>query len=260
MTAQAAAPRPKPGRTRRWLMAVLGLEGALALVLFASDMRLALPRLGLPSSAPALTQPVAPGDQTRRYSPRQLERPASPGQPMPSTGPMPERLAFEREGTVLTLTGSIAPGDAQRLAEALERAEEAPQVVQLNSPGGSVTDALEIGRALREAGAETRMTEGAICLSACPYVFAAGTERRVAEGAMVGVHQHYFGESPAMPLFAAVSDIQRGQAEVMGYLIEMGVDPALMQPAMETPPDEIYLLLPEELERFRLVTPEAEEA
>lgn len=44
----------------------------------------------------------------------------------------------------------------------------------------------------------------------------------------------------------AVEDIQRGQGDVMVYLIGMGIDPALMRHALATPPDGIYLLLPEE--------------
>jgi hypothetical protein len=57
-----------------------------------------------------------------------------------------------------------------------------------------------------------------------------------------------------LPAFIAVEDIQRGQGEVMGYLIAMGVDPELMRVALLTPPEDIYLLTPEELMQFRLVT------
>ena len=52
----------------------------------------------------------------------------------------------------------------------------------------------------------------------------------------------------------AVEDIQRGQGEVMIYLEEMGIDPLVMSHALTTPSDEIYLLLPEELERYNFVT------
>ena len=69
--------------------------------------------------------------------------------------------------------------------------------------------------------------------------------------ASVGVHQHYFGESSLLPAFVAVEDIQRGQGEVMGYLAEMGIDPLVMRHALATPPNEIYLLLPEELDRYK---------
>lgn len=247
------------GPVRRWIWAVLGAEVLIALYLFGSDIAQAFPRMFSPSDAPQLTEPVAPGDQTRRYRPDRLPaRPAAPGQRLPDSSSMPDRLRIETTGDAsapaLRLTGTIAPGDSMRVAEALERAVPAPAVVFLDSPGGSVADALEIGRALRSSGAATRMEAADICLSACPYMLAAGTARSVAEGAWVGVHQHYFGENAALPAFLAVEDIQRGQGKLMDYLIEMGVDPTLMRHALVTPPDEIYLLMPEELEQYRLIT------
>ena len=57
-----------------------------------------------------------------------------------------------------------------------------------------------------------------------------------------------------LPAFLAVSDVQTGQAEVLTFLDEMGVSPLLMIPAMQTPPDDIYILLESELESFALAT------
>jgi len=253
-------PDPAPHPVRRWLLAILGLQVGLALLLFGADVARVLPGILSGSTAPGMTEPTRPGDQTRRYAPDDLTfRPPAPGsRPIPSTLDMPSRLAFDTAdwdgGTALTLTGTIADGDANRLAEWLETQAVPPTTVFLNSPGGSVLDALAIGRTLRRLEVGTAMTETDICLSACPYILAAGTSREVAEGAWVGVHQHYFGQNAALPAFLAVEDIQRGQGEVMAYLIEMGIDPALMQHALMTPPSEIYLLEPEELLAYRLAT------
>ncbi|MCP1168129.1 hypothetical protein NHG85_06245, partial [Limimaricola sp. ASW11-118] len=214
-----------------------------------------------PSTAPQLTEPVRPGDQTRRFRPDRL--PAPPrrdGTPLPDTAEMPDRLRVRIEEGRMTLTGRIAPGDAARVATALERAEPPPATALLDSPGGSVTDALAIGRMLRDLGIGTRIGAGAVCLSACPYILAGGATRRVDESAWVGVHQHYFDQNTALPAIFAIEDIQRGQGEVMGYLLDMGIDPALMRHALATPPDEIYLLLPEEMERYRLASSEPDPA
>ncbi|WP_204318727.1 hypothetical protein [Pseudooceanicola aestuarii] len=244
---------------RRAMAAVLVFQLGLALFLFLGDLGrdFALPRLGGPT-APRMDQPVNPGDQTRRYSPTEVTRPASPG--VQTNGPLPERLMLEQEGGgTYRLTGSIAGGDAERILAQLDTVEPAPETFILNSPGGSVQDALALGRALRKRGVTTRMEEADICLSACPYLLAAGTTRSAASGARIGVHQHYFGENTFLPAFTAVSDIQRGQGEVMRYLSDMGVDPMMMSHALVTPPDEIYLLLPEELTRYNLLTIAPEE-
>ena len=239
---------------------ILALQLALGVALVVADIGPRLPDLLSPSRAPTLTQPVTPGDQVRRLPDRGAPLPAADPstRPLPSTPDMPSRLLFETatwEGRpALLLTGAIAPGDADRLGERLDADPTPPEIVFLNSPGGSVMDALVIGRRLRNLGVETRLTDADICLSACPYIFAAGSPRRASDGALLGVHQHFFGENTALPAFLAVEDIQRGQGEVMAYLIDMGVDPAVMQHALVTPPDEIYLLTPEERTAYRFTT------
>ncbi|WP_371037837.1 hypothetical protein [Rhodosalinus sp. FB01] len=233
---------------RRALAGVLAFQLGLAALLFLGDVGrgFSLPSTG--PAAPGLDQPARPGDQTRRFAP--TDRPARP-----DGAPMPVRLQLERDGDdAATLRGEIATGDADLIARRIASMDPTPGILRLDSPGGSVSDALAIGRMIRRLGIATEVDAQAICLSACPYLLAAGSARRAHPAALVGVHQHYFGENTLLPAFIAVEDIQRGQGEVMAYLSAMGVDLAVMQPALLTPPDEIYLLTPEELQSYRLVT------
>lgn len=245
---------PTERRTLRWL---LGGQIVLALLLVGIDLAPSLPGLVSPSEAPALTQPTRPGDQTRRFDPDRTTGPL-PG----ADGDMPRRLLVSEETfdgrPGLLLRGAIAPGDGARIVADLRR--QSPGVVALDSPGGSVDDALTIGRMLRADGIDTLVEAGAICLSACPYVFAGGVARSAAENARIGVHQHRFGESTVLPAFLATEDIQRGQAEVLAHLDAMGVDLRIMGPALATPADEIYILTPEELRDWTVVTPIADGA
>ncbi|RVV99516.1 hypothetical protein EKE94_02205 [Mesobaculum littorinae] len=252
--------RRRPGGPGRVLGLILGAEIAMAGALVALDLiegSGGLPALPFDRDAPRLDQPVRPGDQTRRYDP--ADRPAPrPGQDMPATPDMPDRLSMlpeDRDGTpVLRLRGQIAPGDAARFADVLDDMIDPAREVWLNSPGGSVSDALEIGRQIRAAGLSTHMGADDVCLSACPYMLAGGTTREADADAYIGVHQHYFGQNAVQPAFMAVEDIQRGQGMVMDYLDEMGIDLRLMRHALVTPPDEIYILVPEELADYDLVT------
>lgn len=233
------------------LTGVLIFQLLLGGLLFWGDLQngLSLPRFG--PTAPSLTEPVRPGDQTRRFNP---DRAPSPGRPMPSE-PLPDRLTLTtlEAGQTLLLEGAIAPGDGARLIKQIEEQAVAPQKVLLNSPGGSVGDALELGRYLRRAALDTGLRPGDICYSACPYVLAAGVSRDIPEDGYVGVHQHFFGQNTLLPAFVAVEDIQRGQGEVMGYLNDMGIDPLVMRHALVTPPDEIYVLLPSELRAYKFI-------
>lgn len=239
------------GATRRTVRWLLSAQLMLALGLILVDLAPSLPSLVAPSQQPEMDLPTRPGDQTRRYRPRD---PANPG---PGVSPdMPRRLLAETSdidgAPGLSLRGAIAPGDGARIVTTL--LENRPAIVTLDSPGGSVMDALEIGRTLREIGAETRLAGAAVCFSACPYVFVGGTERTASDDARLGVHQHSFGESTVLPAFLAVEDIQRGQAEVLAHLDEMGIDLRLMGPALATPSDEIYILTVDELRTWKLVT------
>lgn len=214
---------------------------------------------GAEPRSPELSVPVAPGNQTRRFEPNRIpvDLPTAPGFTVDDA--VPSRLAFTRsveglpEGAVL-LNGSIADGDGARFAEWLQESPDAPSSIALNSPGGDVDDALEIGRLIRDREFPVVIAPGAVCFSACPYILAGGVKRVVSREGFVGVHQHYFGENTYLPAFLLVSDIQAGQGAVMAFLGEMGVDPMVMAKALITPPGDIYILLPEELETFRLAT------
>ena len=234
-------------RSLRWL---LGFQVVIALALVVGDLGGAF--TGSPfrsADAPSLDQPIRPGDQRRQYDPSTIPGDPARREAMPGGETYPDRLSILPEGDRLTLRGTIAPGDGARVSEALTGGVDS---VTLDSPGGSVMDALEIGRAVRNAGASTAIAADGICFSACPYVLAGGVTRDVPRSARVGVHQHYFGENSLLPAFMAVEDVQRGQGMVMAFLDEMGVDPLVMQHALTTSPEEIYVLIPEELDRYRL--------
>ncbi len=179
-----AAPAKGRSPIGRVLTGILIFQLGLGGLLFWGDLRdgLRMPSFG--PRAPALTEPIRPGDQTRRY---REDRAPAPGRPMPST-PLPDRLVLTvvEAGASVLLEGSIAGGDGARMAKDIAALPTSPERIILNSPGGSVRDALELGRFLREAGLQTAMRDGDICYSACPYVLAAGTERDIPDTASVG--------------------------------------------------------------------------
>jgi hypothetical protein len=189
----------------------------------------------------------------------------------PAQGPMPnittspevlgEPLAITLEaGGVLALTGTLDPGSSDRFASEVAARGEYVQTVTLDSPGGSVMDALAIGRLIRERGFATSVGAGALCASSCPIVFASGAERVATPQSGIGVHQIYAaslsGEAQDGLRVAgsAMSEAQSTTALVTRHLVEMEVDPALWLHALETPPDRLYYFSPEEMTTLKLVT------
>ena len=205
--------------------------------------------------APALTPILPPADPENGV----------PGRPMPQITSTPESLeaplAIVLAGSgELKLTGTIDPGAALRFAEEIAARGEYVKTIVLDSPGGSVMDALEIGALIQEKGLATEVAAGNLCASSCPIIFASGAERLASPDSAIGLHQIYaasLGETAAEAFAVAgvaMADAQSTTARITRHLTKSGVDPALWLHALETPPDRLYYLSAEEMQRLKLVT------
>ena len=163
-------------------------------------------------------------------------------------------------GGTLDLTGTIDQGAADRFAAEIAARGEYVKTVSLNSPGGSVEDALAIGQLIHQKGFSTSVASGALCASSCPLLLAAGKKRLASAKSAIGVHQIYAIAPAAADLSSrtaagdAMSEAQKTTAEITRYLTTMGVDPALWLHALDTPPDRLYYFSVQELTVLKLVT------
>jgi hypothetical protein len=193
--------------------------------------------------------------------------PSAPGgTPAPAVTTPMETLRAPLEvklgsGGVLNVTGTILPGSAETFAAEVEAVAEYVKTVQLDSPGGSVGDALAMGRLIREKGFATSVAAGSLCASSCPLVFAGGAERVATPSSALAVHQIYAATPSDTPLASrlaaagnAMSDAQTMTAEISRYLIEMGVDAEVWLRALETPPDRLSYFSSDDLIRLKLAT------
>lgn len=166
-----------------------------------------------------------------------------------------QAIRFELQpGGVMLAKGAIDPGSATRFAAEIEARGEYVKVVQLDSPGGSVSDALAMSKLIRERQLNTVVEKGALCASSCPLLLAGGVERTVAEGAVVGVHQIFNGTREKLSPEMAMSEAQRTTATITRHLDAMGIKPGLWQRAMDTPPDRLAYLSVKEMREFGLTT------
>ncbi len=260
-TAGARAPRWLPSiRLIVWLCLAAQVAVAGAIVSeHLWDMRLRLAQGGI-ERVP--TEPVSPGDQTRPYAPAAVpaHRPGlGVDSPLRLPETLPVGLTFTEHqtadyGRVLLLAGSIEEGDALRFIAFVQDLPDLPQTIALHSPGGRVAEAQRIGSFIRERGLATLVSPDAACLSSCPYMLAGGVKRTVSRAGWVGLHQHYLDEKSLLPAFMAVRGIQDGQGDTLAYLGEMGIDPLILVHVLKTAPDDIYLLVEDELLEYRLAT------
>ena len=158
-----------------------------------------------------------------------------------------------QSGGVLLLRGTIEPGSADRFASEITRIGEYVKRVELDSPGGSVEDALAIAMLVRDRDFATHVGSGRLCASSCPLILAGGKNRSADEGAAIGVHQIFSSAGDQTPSREAVASTQRTTAKITRNLAEWNVDPALWLHALDTPPERLYYLSREELQRYRLI-------
>jgi hypothetical protein len=209
-----------------------------------AEIRQASPTLDFPSMVPSILAPLLPGGDKRL-------------QPLPQPdGAMAAPMTFELVGGgKLMATGTITPGISEAFAAEVSRHGGYIKTVVLNSPGGSVADALTIGRLIRERKFATEVEAGKYCASSCPLVFAGGVERRAGDRAAIGVHQVAAIYSVVNgPPRDEMSVAQNISARCQRYLADMGVNLQVWVHAMETPHDKLFVFKPDELKSLNMVT------
>jgi hypothetical protein len=247
----------------RWLFRVMLAVTATVLVVDFVDLNGRVPEQAVasPSVPSAVPEDVGP-DTTKTATRRGTSRRDADERRGPLRRPdaqLSAAMTFDllADGRLLA-TGMINPGTAAAFAAEIEKRGGYVKTVVLHSPGGSVTDALDMGRLIRNKGFATEVEDGRYCASSCPLVFAGGVERRAGPKAAIGVHQvtAVAGDGTTHPA-DGVERVQRISAECQRYLRDMGIDSLVWIHAMETPSTELFYFKPDELLTLKLATPRA---
>jgi hypothetical protein len=160
------------------------------------------------------------------------------------------------------LSGEIVTGDAKGLEELIQANIPFFWRLALNSNGGDVSEAMQIGRLVRHYYLETeapgywlrqgphlllndKITEvpGARCVSACFFAWLGGVNRT---GDLLGIHRPFPSAIEMQKLSPAEADrLYRSLSEkILAYLSEMGAAPHWLDDMLKIPPDEL-LMIPE---------------
>ncbi|MEA2867343.1 MAG: hypothetical protein QOE39_2058 [Bradyrhizobium sp.] len=151
--------------------------------------------------------------------------------------------------------------------------------IVLDSSGGSVNDAIALGRRWRNLGAlttvglsvETHTTQGdranvvpeAYCESMCVFLLLSGKTRYVPEAAHVRVHQIWMGDraDDAKAASYTAQDlmiVERDIGRLAKYTFDMGGAGDLLSLSLNVPPwEDLHELSPAELRLTNLVTTDA---
>lgn len=133
------------------------------------------------------------------------------------------------------------------------------KLATFNSNGGNVHTAIQFGRAIRRLGLSTIQIRSAQCASACALAFVGGVNRDAEPGA-IGVHRSSFSEDAGLDGQSAVAAIQAVTAEILTYLVEMGVDPKLLQLSLTTDSSDMRYLTSSEMAQLHVTSSQPDQA
>ena len=162
----------------------------------------------------------------------------------------------------LQIEGSISQLDLDIIRSALDRYSRPPFIIAyLNSSGGEIYSALEIGRIFRRHYATVHVGNHSNfnsqpstgCLSACVLIYASGVAKNIdpyVDG--IGVHQSFLSRGHVEAL--SVEDgirLLKENNEILGrYFEEMGVSQELLALSNSIPANQIRFLNEQELKIY----------
>ena len=121
--------------------------------------------------------------------------------------------------------------------------------VSIDSEGGDVYAAMEIGRMFRKARASEQVTGR--CLSSCVFLLA-GAVQRYPFPSNVGIHRPYSLDTTPTSLEDLQARTARLGDEVSSYLRQMNIPESFYDEMKLIPPEKIKILSSEELDKFGL--------
>ena len=164
-----------------------------------------------------------------------------------------EEFIFERFRTLLLNTSIyVSNNEMKRLP---------PFQVFLNSPGGSVDEALEIGKLIRKYQLATNVAQGDECLSSCFLLFMSGVSRSMSENfyrnielreeyqvstenVPVGIHRMFYESKDFSELSADEASVmyREKNSEIESYLKNVGTPDYFIDKMNNTPSDKMFIL------------------
>lgn len=138
----------------------------------------------------------------------------------------------------------------ERVARVADSLKISKRVLDLDSAGGRVEDAIRAGDIIAESRWTVWVREDSICHSACVLLLSGGDVRRIA--GKVGIHRIIRMSSTASTRAELNAELRLVQGRVRDYLERNGTSVAVADLMMAVPNRSLRLLTDEELLRFGL--------
>jgi len=138
----------------------------------------------------------------------------------------------------------------QRLAAVAEDLSIGKRVLDIDSSGGMVEEAIRAGDVIAETRWTIWVREGAVCHSACVFLLAGGDTRLI--GGRVGIHRIIRMSSSATTRAELNRELRAVYGRVRDYLERNGAATAVADLMMAVPNRNLRILAPDELKLYGL--------
>lgn len=147
------------------------------------------------------------------------------------------------------ITDEITSRDVTQVREIVQNMPKGTHLYfKLDSPGGNINAAMEIGRLLRKARATCMVLRGSKCYSSCVLVLAGAVDRKIEIGGEVGIHRPYSTYVGARDYQTTEKEYRKTEAAVRSYLKEMNLPERLFEAMVRVPSEKIRVLTRSEAE------------
>ena len=143
-------------------------------------------------------------------------------------------VKLDKGGMALIVTGNIVHGDGAKFRAEASKYDEA--FVLLESDGGSLADAIDIGETIRLKGYATAVINDSSCNSACALIWLAGTPRALSRSGRIGFHAAYTDTS------GSAQESGVANAMVGRYLTLLNLPEKAVVFATSSPPSQLSWL------------------
>lgn len=161
----------------------------------------------------------------------------------------------QSDAIAIDITGTINPSDYKTISKEINqllKINKEPMIsFFLNTDGGDVQTALQIGSYMRKIKAWAGVVENASCSSACVFILAGATSREI--DGRVGIHRPYNPNSIDSSSKSQKQKYKQYEKLVKSYLDEMNIQTKLYDDMIYISPENIKYLTENELQSYGLV-------
>lgn len=160
--------------------------------------------------------------------------------------------SYSSKSVAVYITGIIRDEDADTFKKIIKE-NGRPNQILLDSTGGSVDAAVDIGRQIRTFKELAPMLiVRNECISSCVLILAGGLSRMVLNNAVIGIHRPFLAKDKNTTIEDQKKEYNRIEKLVKGYLSEVNVPVTLYDLMFRIPSGDVRYLTNNELQEYNL--------